>query len=484
VSALWRYWLFLGSQGVLICALAGWLLWRARNRIGRAVVAPRPWLALVLLLCSTASLVFWKAGIQALDLVLLPVILLLAISAAFGSAVARVAAVPVLYFYFAMPGWNLFSPLLQNMTLRVISWVSPILGLPATVSGSTVAFPNGATFEVTSACSGIGFLVQALAIGVLLGELEQSGLKRRFKLLFGATLVALLANWVRAIAILYIGYSTDMRSPLALSEHLTFGYALFVLALVIYVWVVTRNAPPDADVPQDTGIVQPRWSGSFFTTILALAAAPIFVAISASAASSPALNGFELPPGREGWSGPQAVGHSDWNPSFVGRHDESHVAYSSPAGSRVEVIGIGYDHQEQGRELVNEDNSLTGDDSQLGETSETIDHQGTRYLETVYVDKYGRQSVIWYFYDIGGRSFTVPLMSQLWYGLHSLRRPPYSALIAMRSSCETTCAEARATLLSFVGLMGPGLKAAPLGVRSYAVQVSPDRVRLNKRSVT
>jgi EpsI family protein len=459
--ALWNYWVFLGSQGVLILVLSAWLMWRARFRIMQAPVQPRPWLVLPLVLCSIVSLVFWKAGIQALDLLLLPFLLLVAVVAAFGSVVLRAVAVPVLYLYFAMPGWNFLSVPLQNLTLGVVRWVSPIIGLPATVSGSTVAFPNGTKFEVTLACSGIGFLVQALAIAVLLGELEQASLRRRIRLAMGAGALALVANWVRALAILQIGYSTNMRSPLASSEHLEFGYVLFVVALVIYVWIATRNAPPDRDTPRAVNPVHTAWRVPYVATLVALAIAPLFVAVSTRTAGAGELASLALPEGRGEWSGPRAADHSDWNPKFVGTHDERHVVYSAAGDRKVEVVGIGYERQEQGRELVNEDNSILGEKEQDSATTELVEGEGVRYLETIVIDQSGQQFVMWSFYDIGGRTFVAPLMSQLWYGVHSLKSTPYSALIALRTACDTNCAEARATLLNFVSQMGPSLVAAP-----------------------
>src|SRR6516164_8341613 len=161
--ALWSVLPLGGGQGFLVLALALWLLARARVRVAVAPVRPVRWAILLLLPCSIAALIFWKAGIQTLQLMLLPPLMLLAVLAAFGPAVARAVAVPIGYLYFALPAWNLLSVPLQSLTLRMVALLSHPLGLPATVVGSLVRLPGGATFQVTPLCSGVGFLVQGFA---------------------------------------------------------------------------------------------------------------------------------------------------------------------------------------------------------------------------------------------------------------------------------------------------------------------------------
>ena len=148
------------------------LLYRSRARIASAPVEPLPWVLAPLLLCSTAALIFWRAGIQELHLLLLPILIMLAVLAAFGKHVALAVAFPVTYLYFAMPAWNSLAAPLKSLTLGVISVGAPILGMPATVAGSFVSFPNDTTFEVVKECGGSVFLLQGLAVAALLGELS------------------------------------------------------------------------------------------------------------------------------------------------------------------------------------------------------------------------------------------------------------------------------------------------------------------------
>jgi EpsI family protein len=462
--ALWSVLPLGGGQGFLVLALALWLLARARERVAVAPVRPMRWAILPLLACSVAALIFWKAGIQTLHLVLLPMLILLAVLAAFGPAVARAVAVPIGFLYFALPAWNLLAVPLQNLTLRVVSLLSHPLGMPATVAGSLVTFPGGATFQVTPLCSGVGFLVQGLAVAVLLGELEHASMGRRLRLAGSMALVALAANWIRVLVTMQIGYKSGMRNVLATRGHLLLGSLLFILVLALFVWAATRRPLPPKRAPMSTTATeQRRLLPGYLMSLAALTAAPLLVNLLAPPRDVQAAGSeLRLPAGRANWRGPTDISDGTWKPEFVGSHASWQVAYSDVSGHDVEVVAIGYTSQEQGRELVNEGNSLLGESGLRALTAQLVEFDGQPYVEQLVVDAQGHQSIIWSAYNIGGRSFTAPLLSQLWYGVRSLRGAPYSVLFAFRSECESesACAAARATLQTFVRGMGAELAAA------------------------
>jgi hypothetical protein len=78
-----------------------------------------------------------------------------------------------------------------------------------------------------------------------------------------------------------------------------------------------------------------------------------------------------------------------WRPEFVGDHEERRIAYQDGAGRKVEVLAVGYPRQEQGRELVNEDNALLGHGGLKPLTSEVLGDYG--YWEVVAVDNDGHR---------------------------------------------------------------------------------------------
>jgi exosortase len=285
-SPLWR------PHGYLITFLALWLLYSARHRIASAMINPQPWALVLLVPCSLAAVLSWRSGIEALQLLMLPPVVLVAVLAAFGAAVARAVAVPVAFLYFAVPAWNiLLGPPMQTLTLWVTRNMMPLLGLPASFQGNLINFQGGITFEVTPACGGVSFLVQGLAIAMLLGELEQARLGRRLRLLGAMVLVAVVSNWIRVLLIIELGYSSGMRSTLATTNHVAFGYLLFVLALAGYMWVATR--PSSAEPVGEKSVLTntPAWrpSGTYALVLFVLASMPALVTIVTTTDVHPAL---------------------------------------------------------------------------------------------------------------------------------------------------------------------------------------------------
>ncbi len=457
-TALWRYWIeepYLGGHGPLVAALALWLLYRVRGRVAVAPVAPIPWALLPLVLCSIASLVFWRAGIQGLQLWMLPALVLIATFAAFGGAVTRIVFVPIAYLYFAMPAWNVLTSPLQNLTLHMVGLIGPIVGLPVTLSGTLIIFPDGTAFEVTPACSGVGFLVQGLAVATLIGELEYGAWARRIRLLGVMFIIALATNWLRVLLLVGLGYSSGMRNVLASTDHLQFGYVLFAAVLILFAWATARGMPPRQEPVAAAAVSRPRLNW-YAASLGALAIAPLLVGIRTAWGSRP-TSAAEVRPvtGRAGWRGPLPLTDTTWQPVFVGTHAESHATYESTAGRRVETIAIGYAEQEQGRELVNESNSLLGSGGLTAADAGLVSWDGRQFRELMVKDAAGARSVIWWFYDIEGRTFVVPILSQLWYGVSALTSPAYSALFAFKAACMPTCDTGRETISQFVRDNGP-----------------------------
>jgi exosortase len=480
-GALVEYWLDPesgGSHGLLVAVLCGWLLWRAFPRLADVPLRGSLIGSVLLVLCSLAWLIFLKAGIQDLQLLMLPAILLLAVFAALGWRATRVLGFAIGFLGFALPAWGTLGDPLQILTAWAVGVIAPAIGLPVRMSGFLAYLPNG-TFEVARGCSGINFFVVGLAIAALLGELEEGSIARRAMLLATAGLLAIVSNWIRVLSIIALGYATDMRNVLVTSGHLLFGWVLFVILLVAYVWIVTRRTPALERKPTPTSVAA--------TAPMAQAPLALFPLVLAAVAlgMGPALDYISLtqgrsahepldaPVGRASWQGPQLIAGGAWQPVFIGRHVQWHVAYSGAAGRDVEVVGVGYDAQEQGRELVNEGNSLLGADALTVIAVDVVNVAGNTFTEAIVADHQGRRSVVWSVYDIDGRRFVIPLLSQLWYGLRSLGGAPYSALFAFRAACEPNCDAARQTLGLFVEDMSSEVFAVVVRERPHTVGSKP-----------
>lgn len=458
--ALWSFWTsqsFLGGQGPLIATLSVWLLVRSRSVLEGTRIRPSVAGGAALLACSVASVIFWRSAIEELHLLLLPMLMFLAVLAALGRGVAQLVAFPLGYLYFAEPTWRVLIEPLQSLTVRAAVFIAPLIGMPVVASGTLLRLPHGVTFEVTPLCSGVNFLVVGLAIAALFGELQRASLRRRAALLGVMALLMIASNWLRVLAIMLAGYTSGMRLFVT-RGHVAFGWVLFALVMLGFVAWARRRAPlverDGAGPPRATGVAEVEWLPGVGIAVAALIVVP------ALARAAPAMLGpgegrlaLQLPPARAGWEGPLASSDTQWKPQFVGEHSEWHAAYRDDAGALVELVVIGYPTQEQGRELVNEENSLLGSGDLTARGEATVVYGARPHFEFVANDATERRFIIWSVYDIGGRRFVTPLFSQLWYGVSSLRRPPYSVQFAYRTICEPSCDAARARLARFERVM-------------------------------
>jgi exosortase len=246
-AGLWDFWMrnpYLGGHGPFVAAASLGLILRSQPALAAARLRPSAAGVATLFVCATAWLISWRAGIRELHLALLPLVLLTAVLAAFGTAAARSVAFPLGYLYFAVPVWQVLIEPLRQLTIRVVGAIAPILGMPVTIVGNILYFPRNISFEVTPLCSGVSFLVVGLAVAALIGELQGASHRRRAGLLASMALLMILSNWVRVLVIIVAGYTSDMRSVIATRGHWYLGWLLFALVAVGFGWVTARGSRP------------------------------------------------------------------------------------------------------------------------------------------------------------------------------------------------------------------------------------------------
>lgn len=437
------------THGYLIAALCVYLI--ARNRDLFDHVASRPsWSAAGLLLCgSLAWLIAWRAGIQVIHQILLPLLAWLAIWTACGARVARISAFAVGYLLFAVQIWGSINGLLQSGTVIAVDILLRITGVPAFVQDNFVHLAVG-DFEIAGGCSGLHFFIVALAIAALYGEVNRDTSRVRLLLLGIAALGAIVTNWLRVYLIVLAGHLTAMEHYLVRVDHVKFGWALFAVMIAGFL-LVARRMPlaPESDVP--SGGSSPAAASAYvFSTALALTAAAIGPLCDRMAqhAEIPAPIAPAMPVAPVSWQGPVDASSGTWQPRFVGADLTNSAEYQS-GERRVEWYAATYAWQGQGKELIGYDNTLLGPGDELV-GSEVREVGGASVIET-RVRRQESTSLIWSFYEVGGARTTGSFAAQMQYAWRSLVGTPASRVIALRSECRDDCEAARAALAEILG---------------------------------
>jgi exosortase len=161
------------------------------------------------------------------------VLTLLLIWCAGGKPWLRHFAFPVAFIFVAVP-WptSVEVPIIQGlmrMVAHVAAETAMLLGIPAQVQGNLIRVTNGLV-GVNEACSGIRSLQTSLMIGLLFGELKRFPVLRRVVLVAGAVVIALFANFVRAVFLVVVA-ATKSISEVS-RWHDVAGYTIIALVFV------------------------------------------------------------------------------------------------------------------------------------------------------------------------------------------------------------------------------------------------------------
>lgn len=453
-QSLGRFWTEIldYEHGWLIAATSiGWLLW-LRARLDGEAVQPALWGSAALGGVLLVWLLAYRGSNEMAYQLLLPAVLWLAVVAAAGLPLARHAAPPLAYLYFAIPVWDYLLPYLQRMTVAVSELGLGLIGVQAHVLGDQVTIPEG-TFEIAEGCSGKRYLLVALALAGLIGAVNRLSPRRWLGLFAASTGLALLANWIRVIVVIYAGHISAMRHYLVTVEHQTFGLEVFVV-LVVVIGLLGRwlAQAPESVAAHATSVRWQPLSASLSTPFILMAAFLTLMSLLPGVSPRGPVRLGGMPVLADRWNGPLPAGPG-WHPYFPGANDAVRVAYASGVGT-VEVYANVYGEQVHGSKPDYFENSiLTPGDW------EAVERPGIwRLLLASFAappptvtarSTSGELWVIAYGYAVAGHVTSNALFSQLYYGALTAAGPAGSGVVGVAARCRDGCGVARGLVADF-----------------------------------
>lgn len=442
------------GHGPLLVVVAFLLFVRSASTLDLSQTRTR-WSGIPLILVLS---MVWILG-QLADVVVvhtsvIPLLLLAAVFTVFGVAGIVHLGFSILYWYFAFPIWEHVQFIFQNLTVLVVQHLVKIVGVSVVIDGKMIHIPAG-SFRVVSGCSGINYIIIALAIASLYGHLFYRSWRPRIILLSVAFVAALVLNWIRVSAIVILGDVTAMQSPW-LEDHDAIGWVLFAMALVLLYWFAGKLHADDEPGQRDTShSVAASARGSLWpatlVAIAAVAAGPAWSATAVDREASFKLATVELPVSRGDWVGPM-VARSGWRPDFNGASGESLARYESSAGS-VWLYANVYLSQSQDRELINMHNDVAGSFHVERNGYHAIaiggeQQAGVRELQAV--EGSGARWRIWYWYEVDGYRETSAAKTKLRQALGMLRGKSEAGIVAVATLCGGSCDGAGRHMQSFL----------------------------------
>jgi exosortase A len=353
------------AHAFLVPPIALWLAWRRRHMLALLTPRPQPWI----LLPMAAFGLLWLMGelvtVNAATQFALVAMLVLAVPAVLGMAVARELMFPLGFMFFAVPIGEFMTPTMiawtADATVLALRWT----GIPVYREGMQFIIPSG-QWSVVEACSGVRYLIASFMVGTLFAYLNYRSTKRRLLFVGVSILVPIVANWMRAYMIVMLGHLSGNTIAVG-ADHLIFGWVFFGVIIMIMFLIGARWSEPD-DTPVAARVRLPvdAWpnvkAGAFAGMLLACMTVVVVPRLASGAlqqtdagAAAPRL---VLPSRLGDWQATNTP-IAPWQPRYVNPSVEALQAYAS--GDRVVGVYVGY-YRGQGpdRKLVSSQNMLVG----------------------------------------------------------------------------------------------------------------------------
>lgn len=460
------------GHGYLVLLISVYLVWQLRARLAVCHVQMRLSGLPVLLVLSACWLAAHIVDVQVVKQLVLILMIAGLVWTLLGPDVLRALAFPLGYIVLVIPVWTQLVPMLQTNTASAAAYSLQLVGVPVFLEGFYLSIPEG-KFHIAQVCAGLRYLLATMAIAALYAYLSFASLWRGVVFVALSMFLSIIFNWLRVDFIVLAGHVTDMQGVLVRS-HIEFGWLMFAIGLIpVFVlghWMSEKIPPYEGSkMEQEESVGQQKegplykytWIAGLAVAAIALSVSgPVVARLSGAVASGDARMVLEPISGTDVWAGPSSA-QAELQPEFTGADAELSGRYDS-GQAWVNVFAAVYANQGQGKELINDGNSLYDEDlwgvlhSQAVEVS--LGAAGKRTIrETLLSSRGGERRLVWHMYIVGGavttNSYAAKLL-QIW-GL--LRGRSEAGVLAFFVDSTDETSSARAVLQQFAVAMGAKL---------------------------
>jgi len=198
---------------------------------------------------SCAFFISEALDLKTLFFLSLALIFPLCVAIILGFEKARSILIPWGIVMMAMPFWYLAIPILQTITVKVVSSIADSISLTVLVEGNYFTIPTGVV-HVAGGCSGLKYFISSISIALISSSLNQRSIARSFISLVFAGLFAMLGNWIRVFILLLIGYIEGVDHPL-MTDHDTLGWIVFAVVMTPWFFIDKFLDSPATNISSD-----------------------------------------------------------------------------------------------------------------------------------------------------------------------------------------------------------------------------------------
>jgi len=337
----------------------------------------------------------------------------------------------------ALPFWYAAISPLQSMTVWASSKAIELTQLTALVEGTYITLPSG-TVHIAGGCSGLKYLLSAITLSLVSSALNRSKLSITILLILCAAALAILANWVRVISLVGIGYTEGVSHPL-MADHDFFGWVIFGVFIAIY-FLIDQRVSVTNPINYPAGTTKQKKITSHEVVIFAAAMLLL---------SSPLMYSKSLKQqtGEQGTNTrlainiPSSAQHKNfartWYPDFPINEQAKHFSIIKNT-THYDVSVLRYFNWGE-KELAKTTNSVFPNDSWriIRDEPWSLDSLRMRIAVAKNNQTY---RVVFYWYDHEGTQLNGILQSKIQLLRDSLRGTNFASLVAISHPCSFDCA--------------------------------------------
>lgn len=436
LNVLWQFNNEAYSHGYLLLALVIYSLYERRDLfVFKPTFTTLPFAVALGVVWTATNTIQVKLG----EYLLLPLIFFLFIVGSVGWKQSFKFVLPIAALFCALPIISYINPILQTLTVKVVSVMIKMTDITAYIDGFFITLPSG-ILHVDTSCSGLSYLSAGITFAMI-----YSFMNIRRKRIIACSLLfiiglSLIANWLRVFALVVIAYESEMQSSLV-EEHAFMGWVIFAFAFMLYIYVMRIVEVRYDNLPADNSVADAQNNiGNTDKISLLRSATPLMIAI--SIALAPTYAGFTkqntttlsdinvLFP--EFFSEATIANYDNQDSVIFLGSDKAYKISGVQEGIRYQAYVIVYQTQSQGKELIYYKNKPGQNLSAQNKLA--WDDIAVNYA----IEASTKDSLVFWLYRFGESEALTPLgvkASQLKY---MFKRVPASALI-LKVDCEPDC---------------------------------------------
>lgn len=426
----------------LIIPVAAYILWQSRSVLAQEPITPA-WPGIMPIVALAVAWHLSRAtSVQALEHIAAMMAIPAAVFAIVGTRFFSAAAFPLLLTLITIPIGELLVPPLMEVTADLSSLMLQIVGVPVQRQGMFLSLPGG-DFKIADVCAGVNYLLAGSAVALLFSYWTYERASHRVFFVAIAAVVFVLGNSVRAFIVMLVASGTQLRY-FAGYDHVVFGMIFFVALLLGLLWLGNRYAAPLRQrTEESSGGAAPRidWSrcaAMFACVLLALLAGPVAQAYLVRPSSALLNVRMTLPTIAS--CGPATEWRASWEPQM--QSADQHIAGSYHCnGFDVHLMVASYVDQQQGKELVNNDNEIVPHEWWMAGVQKQalvrLDSGTDLPVNEVSIRNGSATALTWHWYSVNGRALRATYSVKLYEALAALiLRPAVSRAYVVSVASE------------------------------------------------